>query len=207
MTMRASARPLARLGAAAGAAVAGVVVHDLRQRQHAIIRNYPVVGHLRYWLEAFGPELRQYIVALNDEERPFSRDQRRWIYASSKKQNNYYGFGTDDDLERTSNTIIIKQSPFPVPEPSPDQIGGPQLYEVPCAKVLGATHGRAKAFRPASIVNISAMSFGALSANAVMALNRGCMLAGCMQNTGEGGLTSYHQQGGDLIFQIGTGYF
>ena len=88
--------PLAALGA--------VAARDLLQRDHAILRNFPVVGHARFWLEAIGPELRQYIVAGNDEERPFSRDQRRWVYASSKLQNNYFGFGTDNDLEHSPAT-------------------------------------------------------------------------------------------------------
>ena len=84
--------------AALAAALAALVVHDLVQRKHAILRNFPIVGHLRYLLESFGPELRQYIVTGNDEERPFSRDQRRWIYASSKRQNNYFGFGSDNEF-------------------------------------------------------------------------------------------------------------
>ena len=71
--------------------LAAVVAYDLVQRQHAILRNFPVVGHFRYWLEAVGPELRQYIVTSNNEERPFSRDQRRWVYTSSKRENNYFG--------------------------------------------------------------------------------------------------------------------
>ena len=80
------------LPAAAAAGIAGVAARDLTQKQHAILRNFPVVGHFRYWLETVGPELRQYIVAANDAERPFSRDQRRWVYASSKQENNYFGF-------------------------------------------------------------------------------------------------------------------
>ena len=76
-----------------------VALYDLVQRKHAILRNFPVIGHLRYLLESVGPELRQYIVTSNQEERPFSRDQRRWVYASSKLQNNYFGFGTDAELE------------------------------------------------------------------------------------------------------------
>ena len=80
------------------AAVAGVAARDLTQRQHALLRNFPVLGHFRYWLEAIGPELRQYIVMDNDAERPFSRDQRRWVYASSKLENNYFGFGTDNNV-------------------------------------------------------------------------------------------------------------
>ena len=205
--MRASARPLARLGAAAGAAVAGVVVHDLRQRQHAIIRNYPVVGHLRYWLEAFGPELRQYIVTSNDEERPFSRDQRRWVYASSKKEINTFGFGTDNELEEVESLVVFRQGAFPVPAPAKGELGAAPDHVTPAGKVLGGAHGRAKAFRPSSIVNVSGMSYGSLSPVAVEALNRGAALAGCLHNTGEGGLAPAHQHGGELVFQIGTGYF
>ena len=79
--------------------VVAVVVYDLTQRQHAILRNFPIIGHFRYILEAIGPELRQYIVTDNNEERPFNRDQRRWVYASSKRENNYFGFGSDNDME------------------------------------------------------------------------------------------------------------
>src|SRR5690606_32669769 len=82
------------------AALTAVAVRDLTQKKHAILRTFPVVGRLRYLLEALGPELRQYIVAANDEERPFSRDQRRWIYASAKQENPYFGFGTDNGVER-----------------------------------------------------------------------------------------------------------
>ena len=83
------------------AAVVGVAAHDLLQRRHSLLRNFPVLGHGRYLIEAIGPGLRQYVVAGNDEERPFSRDQRRWVYASAKLENNYFGFGTDNDVEHT----------------------------------------------------------------------------------------------------------
>ena len=82
------------------APVIGVAIHDVVQRRHAILRNFPVVGHFRYLIEKIGPELRQYVVADNDEELPFSRDQRRYIYASAKQQNAYFGFGTDNDIDR-----------------------------------------------------------------------------------------------------------
>ena len=95
-------RTARRLGALTGAAVAGLAANDLRQRRHAILRNFPVIGHLRYLLESVGPELRQYIVTSNDEERPFSRDQRRWVYASSKREINTFGFGSDNDMHLTS---------------------------------------------------------------------------------------------------------
>jgi glutamate synthase domain-containing protein 2 len=197
----------ARTGGVIGAALAGVVGYDLVQRRHAILRNFPIAGHFRYILEAVGPELRQYIVTSNTEERPFSRDQRRWIYASSKGELNTIGFGTDDEMEHVDALTILKQSPFPEPAPRDGTPGGAPDYAVPAGKVLGGAHGRRHAFRPASIVNISAMSFGSLSGPAVEALNRGAQAAGCLQNTGEGGLAPAHRHGGELIFQIGTGYF
>lgn len=193
--------------AALGVSLLLVLVYDLLQTQHAILRNFPIIGHLRYLFELVGPELRQYIVTGNDEERPFSRDQRRWIYASAKQQNNYFGFGTDNDPELSPNYITIKHAAFPLSSPVPGQPAYDPRYQVPCAKLLGGPRGRAKAFRPGSIVNISAMSYGSLSASAVEALNRGAMLAGCLQNTGEGGISPYHASGGDLVWQIGTGYF
>ena len=182
-----------------------VLVYDLTQRQHAILRNFPIIGHFRYMLEAVGPELRQYIVTNNDEERPFSRDQRRWVYASAKQQNNYFGFGTDNDLENAGNTLILKHSVFPWSPPSGAR--APTGEPLACAKVLGGPRGRAKAFRPASLINVSAMSFGSLSSRAVMAINGGCALADALHNTGEGGIAPYHDQGGGLIWQLGTGYF
>lgn len=188
------------MAAAAAGGLAALAVHDLRQRRHAILRNFPVLGHFRFWLEAIGPELRQYIVTDNDQERPFNRDHRRWIYTSSKGENNLSGFGSDNNLEAAEEYLIIKPVAFPVP-PAPK--GDP----VPAAKVLGATHGRAEAFRPASIVNVSAMSFGSLSGPAVESLNRGAAAAGCLHTTGEGGIADHHRHGGELVWQIGTGYF
>jgi glutamate synthase (ferredoxin) len=183
------------------------VLLDIGQRRHAIIHNFPIIGHFRYWLENIGPELRQYIVTSNNEERPFSRDQRRWVYASSKKENNYFGFGTDNDLETSPNHLIIKHAAFPVADPAPGDPHYDPSYRVPCAKVLGQFRQRRKAFRPDSVVNISGMSYGSLSAKAVEALNRGAHLAGCLQNTGEGSISAHHRHGGELIWQIGTGYF
>ena len=191
--------------AAPVAGVAAVAVHDLVQRHHAILRNFPVLGHARFWLESIGPELRQYIVAGNDEERPFSRDQRRWVYASAKLENNYFGFGTDNDLEHTAGNVIIHHRTFGRQHATHGKPG--QEAWLPCAKVMGSARGRRHAFRPNSVVNISGMSFGSLSGNAVEALNRGAKLAGCLQNTGEGAVSPYHRKGGELIFQIGTAYF
>ncbi len=201
-----------------------VAVYDLLQTRHAVLRNFPIIGHLRYILEKFGPELRQYIVTTNDAERPFSRDQRTWIYASAKRQNNLSAFGTDNDLEATPGHILIKHAAWVVAEPDPNEVTanpgdahgtvpaagpagvGPDFL-LPPACVIGRLHDRPHAFRPASLVNISAMGFGALGPNAVEAINRGVALAGCLQNTGESGISDHHCAGGELIFQLGTGYF
>jgi len=180
-----------------------VAIYDVTQKKHAILRNFPIIGHFRYLLEMIGPELRQYIVTSNNEELPFSRDQRTWVYASAKKQNNYAGFGSDNDQERSSNYLIIKHNTLGRPEDGHHD----DQYSLPCAKVLGGHRGRRHAFRPTSVVNISAMSFGSLSSAAVEALNRGSAIAGCLHNTGEGGIAPHHLHGGDLIWQLGTGYF
>ena len=197
----------ALIGLAVLAVVVAVALYDLLQRKRAILRTFPVIGHFRYWLEALGPELRQYIVARNDEERPFSRDQRSWVYASAKHENNYFGFGSDNDMELRSNYLIIKHNTFPMQTYHPGDAAYDPEYRIPCAKTLGAARRRAKAFRPASVFNVSGMSFGSLSGPAVEALNRGAQIAGCLQSTGEGGVSSHHLKGGDLVWQIGTGYF
>src|SRR5215467_9129433 len=98
----------------AGVSLAGLACFDLMQRKHAILRSFPIIGHFRYVLESIGPELRQYIVTSDNAERPFSRDQRRWVYASSKHQNNYFGFGSDNDMELKPNYLIIKHHTFPL---------------------------------------------------------------------------------------------
>ncbi|HVJ93686.1 MAG TPA: FMN-binding glutamate synthase family protein [Labilithrix sp.] len=184
-----------------------VAVRDRLQRKHAIVSNFPLIGRFRYWFEALGGPLRQYIVTGNDEERPFSRDERRWVYASAKKENNYFGFGTDNDLERSPGYIIVRHSAFPVHAPHAGEPGYDPTYSCPSAKVLGGFRRRKKAFRPSSIINTSAMSYGSLSRAAVEAINRGVAIASAMQNTGEGGIADPHRHGGDLVWQIGTGYF
>jgi glutamate synthase (ferredoxin) len=151
--------------------------------------------------------LRQYIVTSNTEERPFSREQRRWVYASSKRENNYFGFGSDRDLELSPNYLVIKHAPFPLNASRPGEVGHDPRYSLPAAKVLGGYRERRKAFRPQSVINVSGMSFGSLSGSAVEALNRGSKLAECLQSTGEGGISPYHRAGGELVWQIGTGYF
>lgn len=193
--------------AAIGGGLAGVAGWDLLQRRHTILRNFPVIGHLRFILEGVGPELRQYIGTDDNEERPFSRDQRRWLYASSKLSNRYFGFGSDNDLERSRNYVIVKHAAFPVSAPDDEPNRPDPTMPLPAAKVLGGARGRTTAFRPSSLVNISAMSFGSLSGAAITALNKGAAIAGALHTTGEGGVSSYHLNGGDLVWQIGTGYF
>jgi len=184
-------------------ALAGLTTYDLLQKQHSILRTFPIVGHLRYAVETAGPELRQYIVTDNNTERPFNRDQRRWIYASAKLENNYFGFGTDNNIDGVDGYPIIKARTFSDLPARPDS---PEA-SLPSAKVLGGPRARRAAFRPSSLVNISAMSYGSLSGPAVEALNAGAALAGSLHNTGEGGLSVHHRHGGDLVYQIGTGYF
>lgn len=194
------------LGVVVVALVVGAA-YDLLQTRHSVTRNFPIIGHLRFILEAIGPELRQYIVTDNDSERPFSRDERRWVYASAKGDNDLFGFGTDNDVEHLADYLIIKHAAFPLNAPV-DRPSRPEpARPVPCAKVLGGARGRSRAFRPASIVNISGMSFGALSGRAIEAMNRGAAAAGALQTTGEGSISGYHLHGGDLVWQIGTGYF
>src|SRR3954465_6503590 len=127
---------LRRAGAATGATLGGIAAYDLLQRRHAIVRNFPLVGHLRFLLESFGPELRQYIVTSNDEERPFSRDQRRWVYASAKGQINTFGFGTDNDIENAEGYPVIKHRTFAGPGASTAR-HGEEGVPLPMAKVVG----------------------------------------------------------------------
>jgi glutamate synthase domain-containing protein 2 len=182
-----------------------VFLRDILQRRHTISHNYPIVGHLRYFLEKIGPELRQYLVANNREELPFNRIERGWIYASAKKENNYEGFGTDRDIYAHQHIFINNAMiPYKIGEEHPNTIDKTFL---PCAKVMGEFNKRRKPYRPASIINVSAMSFGSLSAKAIESLNKGVKIAGAYHNTGEGGLSPYHRNGGDVIFHFGTGYF
>lgn len=181
-----------------------IFIRDMLQEKHAIMRNFPVVGRLRYWIERVGPEIRQYIVANDKEESPFNRAERRWVYASSKGQTNYFGYGTTESLFEVGYHII-KNTTFPFPA-SKAQYPANDQTAIPCLKVMGEHHQRKKPYRPRSVINISGLSFGALGANAISALNKGAIGADCYHNTGEGGVSPYHLFGGDLILQIGTGY-
>ena len=171
-----------------------VGISDLQQTHHAILRNYPIIGHLRFLLEFIRPELRQYFIESDNEAVPFSRSQRSLVYARAKGESDKRPFGTQLDvrevgyewLTHSISPSVIDSHDFRV------SVGGPQCkhpYDI-------------------SLFNVSAMSFGALSANAVMALNLGAKKGGFAHDTGEGSISRYHREhGGDLIWEIGSGYF
>jgi glutamate synthase domain-containing protein 2 len=168
--------------------------YDMRQSKKAVLRNYPVIGHLRYMLETVRPEIRQYFLENNTEAAPFSRNQRSLVYARAKGETDKRPFGTQLDVKATGFEWL-NHSLMPTVLASHDfriTIGGPackQPYE-------------------ASVFNISAMSFGALSANAIQALNAGALRGRFAHDTGEGSISAWHRlHGGDLIWEVGSGYF
>lgn len=166
---------------------------DITQTQHAIRRNFPVIGRLRYRLEHLGVFFRQYFSAMDREEMPFNRAQRAWVYRAAKNLANTQPFGSTRDL-RPPGTILFANATFPTLDAEPAS-----------AKPLVIGPACTQPFPARSFFNISAMSYGAISKPAVLALSNGARLAGCWMNTGEGGLSPYHLEGGaDLIFQIGT---
>lgn len=168
-------------------------IYDVKQKTHSVLRNYPIIGHLRYITEDLGVYLRQYWFEGDREELPFNRAQRSWVYKASKDLNTTVSFGSTRDL-KPIGTVLFVDAPFPVlnqdaVETKPLVIG-PQTAHPYTAK---------------SLFNISAMSYGALSKNAILALSHGAKMAGCYLNTGEGGVSPYHLEGGaDLVAQIGT---
>ena len=170
-----------------------VFIYDIVQKKNAVLRNYPVIGHLRGFFETLGEFFRQYFFAMDREEMPFNRAERDWIKKSSAGKDNTIAFGSTKSLI-TSGAAIFVNCPFP-------KLSG-HTEELP--PVLVGPHSREPYSAP-SLINISGMSFGALSAPAVKALSKGAALAGCWMNTGEGGLSSHHLEGGcDIVFQIGT---
>ncbi|MCU1642794.1 MAG: gltB 3 [Nocardia sp.] len=176
------------------AALLVVGVYDVIQTRHSILRNYPVLGHMRFLLESLRPELQQYFIERNFDGRPYDRDTRTMIYERAKGIHGELSFGTERDIEEVGYEYLV-HSIAPVPEPAEPPrvlIGGPD-----CTRPYSI-----------SLLNVSAMSFGALSANALRALNRGAALGDFAHDTGEGGLTPYHLEGGgDLVWEIGSGYF
>ena len=180
-----------------GLVLVGVGIHDLVQSRHSILRNYPLLGHLRFLAEGVGPEIRQYFVESNTGGRPFDRDQRSLMYRRSKDIDAVKAFGTELDVYREGYGFIShSMAPKPIRHDAERafrvDVGGPE-----CTRPYSS-----------SILNISAMSFGALSGPAIEALNAAARDGGFAHNTGEGGISGYHRRpGGDLIWQIGTGYF
>lgn len=179
--------------------------YDYFQPKNSIIRNFPIFGRLRYLFIKLGPPIRQYLIASNRDELPFNRSQRNWIDNSANLVNNYEGFGTDKDLYNPGH-VFVNPKMFPF-VPRDGHINKKDLTFIPCAKIMGQSHKRRIPFRPYSVVNISAMSYGSLSKTAQTALNKGAEMVGCYHNTGEGGLSPYHCNGADVVFHIGTGYF
>lgn len=173
--------------------VLGVV--DLIQPYHSIRRNYPVLGHVRWLAEMIRPEIRQYLIESDQEAAPFSRNQRSLVYARAKKEGSERSFGTQVDVYSVGYDFMghsIRPAPAADPTTFRILIGGDQ-----CAQPYSC-----------SVFNISAMSFGSLSANAIRALNKGAAMGGFAHDTGEGGYSPYHREyGGDIIWELGSGYF
>ena len=166
---------------------------DVSQTKQAIRRNYPVIGRFRYWFEELGKFFRQYFFAMDREELPFNRAERSWVYRAAKDLSNTTAFGSTRDL-RPSGTVLFANCPYPT------------LGE-DAASVADVTIGPycERPYTTRSLFNISGMSYGAISTPAVRALSNGARMAGCWMNTGEGGLSPYHLEGGaDIVFQIGT---
>lgn len=177
-----------------GAALAALGIRDLTQTKHSILRNYPIAAHLRFLLENIRPEMRQYFFEADKDGAPFPRDKRAIVYQRAKRELDKRPFGTqydvyDSKFEWLQHSLSPKE---PAKTPFRIKIGNDactQPYE-------------------ASVFNISAMSYGALSANAIRALNRGAKIGNFAHDTGEGGISPYHKEfGGDLIWEIGSGYF
>jgi glutamate synthase domain-containing protein 2 len=186
------------IGTLAAFAVIGTVlflfVRDVTQKKHSVLRTYPVIGRFRYFFEQLGEYFRQYFFAGDRDEMPFNRATRGWVYRLAKNEPGVIGFGSTYDLHQPGALIFVNH-PFPVLEE--ERLPTPSL-------ALGEGYAR-EPFDGRSIVNVSGMSFGAISAPAVRSLSRGAAVAGCWLDTGEGGLSPYHLEGGcDVIMQIGT---
>lgn len=180
--------------AVAAVALSVLGVFDLIQTKHAILRNYPILGHIRFLLEKVRPEIRQYFFEADTDGRPFARERRAIVYQRAKRQLDKRPFGTQGDVYAEGHEWMLHSlAPADVAEQGfRTLVGGPD-----CKQPYSA-----------SVLNISAMSYGALSANAIRSLNRGAKLGGFAHDTGEGSVSPYHTEGGgDLIWEIGSGYF
>ena len=180
---------------AAAAALCLLGVYDLIQRTHSLRRNYPIIANFRWLFKSIRPQIRQYLIEGDNEQSPFSRSQRSLVYGRAKDEGSERAFGTQLDVYHGGYEFMA-HSTRPAPRADPVsfriEIGGDQ-----CGRPYSA-----------SIFNISALSFGSLSANAILALNKGAKLGGFAHDTGEGSISRYHERhGGDLIWEIGSGYF
>ncbi|MBU1492173.1 MAG: FMN-binding glutamate synthase family protein, partial [Gammaproteobacteria bacterium] len=178
-----------------GAVLSLVGIGDLLQKRHAVRRNYPILGNIRYLVEGIRPEIRQYLLEGDAEQLPFSRSQRSLVYSRAKNEGADKPFGTLRDVYQNGFEFIShSMCPAPLSDPCGFrvEIGGPQ-----CRQPYSA-----------SLFNVSAMSFGSLSANAIRALNQGAKLGDFYHDTGEGSISPYHREhGGDLVWELGSGYF
>ena len=175
-------------------ALAFLFIRDITQKKHSVLRNYPIIGRFRYFFEEMGEYFRQYFFAGDRDEMPFNRATRGWVYRLAKNEGGVIGFGSTYDLH-DAGALIFVNHPFPVLEEE----------RLPTPSLLMGEGYCAQPFEGRSIVNVSGMSFGAISAPAVRSLSKGANVAGCWMDTGEGGLSPYHVEGGcDLIMQIGT---
>ncbi|MBT4553287.1 MAG: FMN-binding glutamate synthase family protein [Candidatus Thioglobus sp.] len=169
-------------------------IFDISQSKNAILRNYPVVGHFRYLFSTLGEFFRQYFFAMDREEMPFNRAERQWVNRASENKSNTIAFGSTKNIN-TPGTAIFINCPFPTLDSD----------AVETKTVIIGEGYSSNPYAAKSIFNISGMSFGAISKPAVLALSNGARMAGCWMNTGEGGISPYHLEGGaDLVFQIGT---
>ncbi|MEO0683402.1 MAG: FMN-binding glutamate synthase family protein, partial [Pseudomonadota bacterium] len=180
--------------AASFLALAAIGVYDVVQTKHAILRNYPVIGHMRWLFEGIRPEIRQYLLEADEDEEPFSRESRSLVYQRAKGAEDKRPFGTKENVNEAGYAWLTHS------------IGARHIEDTDFRVLIGGPDCAAP--YEASLYNISAMSFGALSANAIEALNKGAKAGGFAHDTGEGGISRYHRKhGGDIIYQVGTGYF
>ncbi|WP_296404643.1 FMN-binding glutamate synthase family protein [Psychrobacter sp.] len=171
-----------------------VGIYDLVQSKHAVLFNYPILGHIRYFLESYRPEIRQYFLEDDKEQVPFSRQQRALVYQRAKNVSDTLAFGTLDDLYAKDKEWFLQSQTS-------------HHLDVEDFRIIVGNE-RCKQPYSMSVFNISAMSFGSLSGHAIMALNQGAKMGGFAHDTGEGAISPYHRKfGGDLIWEIGTGYF
>lgn len=175
------------------AALAVLGVNDLRQSRHAVLRNYPIIGHIRYLMESIRPEIRQYLLESDWDEAPFSRETRSLVYQRAKGAEDKKPFGTSERVYESGYSWVTHSA---APKHITDSDFRIRIGNSACAQPYEA-----------SIYNISAMSFGSLSANAIQALNGGAKQGGFAHDTGEGGISVHHRRGGALIYQVASGYF